>query len=497
MSKLETITLNGIEYDIGGVGGAAIPAENVSETTTTEDVDYKSQDVWEDGYYVNSNGVLSANEAWTLSEYIAVSDSDTVKFLTDRTNYSIKICAYDSSKTFLSMVESGYTTADVEKVISLPANTAYIRINMAVGYKTNEHVIYIKVPTTYVTRDWVDTNKNRMNQLAIRNDIYNKLDSIFNGLLWNLTKWKGKTLVTDGNSLVDSVNWGQYTAQVLGMNFVNLGVSGGNLCHGQTTMAGIKSLVANDFPESADLILLQGDSNTQNSDNVNPADQMDGENAVNTWAARINYLVRCLKAKYPNCVIALMPDSVRYDRRTTTSAGYGQNPPSPNIVYPNKNIYEGMKKIAEYNRHHFLAIDGDTPFNPTNYGNEYVRKTAASDFTENDGTHPGGYFAEAKGKAVAWWVAGLTYHPDADNTAVEGWENLVTATITTTYGSGVTYTSNAVDIQYYMYYDNTITGASSVTVTMGGEDVTASVYDASTGRIFISRVTGNIVITAS
>ena len=495
MSKLETITLNGTEYDIGGTGGTAIPAENVSETTTTEDVDYKSQDVWEDGYYANSNGVLSENDAWTLSEYIAVSDSDTVKFLADRTNYSINICAYDSNKSFLSRVESGYTTADVEKVISLPSNTAYIRINMAAGYKTSEHVIYIKVPTTYVTRDWVDTNKNRMNQLAVRNDIYNRLDSIFNGLLWNLTKWNGKTLVTDGNSLVDSVNWGQYTAQALGMNFVNLGVSGGNLCHGQTTMAGIKNLVANEFPEEADLILLQGDSNTQTADNVNPADQMDGENATNSWAARINYLVRCLKAKYPNCVIALMPDSVRYDRKTTS--GYGQNPPSPNIVYPNKNIYEGMKKIAEYNRHHFLAIDGDTPFNPTNYGNEYVRKTAASDFTENDGTHPGGYFAEAKGKAVAWWVAGLTYDPRADNTAVSGWEDLVTATITATYGSGVTHTSDATDIQYYMYYDNTITGASSVTVTMGGEDVTASAYDASTGRIFISRVTGNIVITAS
>ena len=156
-----------------------------------------------------------------------------------------------------------------------------------------------------------------------------------------------------------------------------------------------------------------------------------------------------------------------------------------------------MKKIAEYNRHHFWMIDGDTPFNPTNYSNEYVTKTAASDFTENDGTHPGGYFKEAKGKAVAWWIAGLTYDPRADNTAVSGWQNLVTATISATYGSGVTHTSNAVDIQYYMYYENTISGASSVTVTMGGNNVTNEVYNSSTGKIFISRVTGNIVINAS
>ena len=315
-------------------------------------------------------------------------------------------------------------------------------------------------------------------------------------LLENLSKWNGKTLVTDGNSLVASVNWGQYTAQYLGMNFVNLAVSGSNLVHGQTTMAGIRNLVANEFPNEADLILLQGDSNTQTADNVNPADQMDGENAVNTWASRINYLVRCLKAKYPNVVIVLMPDSVRYDYRNSRGT-YGQNPPSPNIVYPNKNIYDGMKKIAEYNRHHFWMIDGDTPFNPTNYGNEYVRKTAVSDFTENDGTHPGGYFAEAKGKAVAWWIGGLTYDPRADNTAVEGWENLVTATITTNYGEGITSSSNAIDIQYYMWYQNILTGATSVTVTMGGTDVTSSYYNSSTHTIYIPRVTGNIVITAS
>ena len=317
-------------------------------------------------------------------------------------------------------------------------------------------------------------------------------------LLENLSKWEGKTLVTDGNSLVDSVNWGSYTAQYLGMNFVNMGASGSNLCHGQTTMAGIKSLVKDEFPEEADLIILQGDSNTQTAENVNPADQLDGENTTNSWAARINYLVRCLKAKYPNCVIVLIPDSVRYDRKSYPFQDrFGQNPPSPNIVYPNKNIYDGMKKIAEYNRHHFWAFDGDTPFNPTNYGNEYVRKTAVSSFTENDGTHPGGYFAEAKGKALAWWCGLLPYHPSASNVAVEGWENLVTATITATYGDGITHTSNAVDIQYYYYYVNTITGASSVTVTMGGVDVTNDSYNSSTGVIFISRVTGDIVVTAS
>lgn len=498
MAELDKIILNGTTYDIGGSGGdtGSIPAENVKETEVSENVDILPYMDWTTGLWINgSTGVETENANYSTSDYYPVGENVVLTSCFSATNYKFSFHYYDSNKVWKGCLESGYSTANVPLTLTTPTGTAYIRFSVAKTYVTGGKWLYVNVPMTYTVRDWQDTLKNRMNQLAVRADIYDKLDSIFDVLLWNLTKWKGKTLVTDGNSLVESVNWGTHTAQLLGMNFVNLGASGSNLVHGQTTMAGIKNLVANDFPDEADLILLQGDSNTMTADSVNPADQMDGENATNTWAARINYLVRCLKAKYPNVVIALMPDSVRYDRKTTS--GYAQNPPSPNIVYPNKNIYEGMKKIAEYNRHHFLDIDGDTPFNPTNYSNEYVNKTAASDFTENDGTHPGGYFAEAKGKAVAWWVAGLTYDPRADNHAVSGWQNLVTASISATYGSGITHTSNATDIQYYMYYDNTLTGASSVTVTMGGVDVTSSAYNASTGRIFISRVTGNIVITAS
>lgn len=478
-------------------GSGVIPNENVSVTSYDGEINYLTQGEWTDGIYISNSastyGREQTNDAYSVTDYLAIESTDTVDILNERANYRIYVWCYASDKSIIGRVDSGYTVANEEKNISLRENTAFIRINMPINFRT--YGVYINIPISYTVMDWVDTPENRMNQLAVRQDIYDKLDSIFDGLLWNLTKWKGKTLVTDGNSLVESVNWGRYTAEALGMNFYNLGASGQNLVHNQTTMAGIRSLVANSFPASADLILLQGDSNTQTADNVNPADQMDGENAVNTWAARVNYLVRCLKAKYPNVVIALMPDSVRYDYRKENGT-FGQNPPSPNIVYPNRNIYEGMKKIAEYNRHHFLAIDGDTPFNPTNYGNEYVKKTAISDFTENDGTHPGGYFAEAKGKAVAWWVAGLTYDPRANNDAVEGWENLVTATITATYGSGVTHTSNAVDIQYYMWYANTISGASSVAVTMGGTDVTSEVYNSTTGKIYITRVTGDITISA-
>lgn len=324
-----------------------------------------------------------------------------------------------------------------------------------------------------------------------------------NTLLWNLQKWSGKVLVTDGNSLVGSTNWGTRLAEYLGMTHVNNGVYGGELAGG--TMSDIMENIATNYPDTCDLVILQGDSNVGDTDG-DVTQQMDGENPQTTWTARINYLVRCIKAKYPNVVIVLMPDSVRYD--SSDGKRYYQHPASPNILYHlNRNSYIMMKAIAEYNRHHFWAFDGDTPFNPTNSGNEYVIKTASSNFTENDGTHPGGYFAEAKGKALAWWCAGLTYHPDADNHYVEGWENTVTASITNTL-TNVTNSKSAVNWQYYMPYTATLTAddgytLDAVTITMGGVDITADVDSVSNkavyenGVINIRRVTGDVVVIAA
>lgn len=57
-----------------------------------------------------------------------------------------------------------------------------------------------------------------------------------------------------------------------------------------------------------------------------------------------------------------------------------------------------------------------------------------------------------------------------------------------TGGSSYTATLTA-DSGLYLYVQN-------VSVTMGGRDITASAYNASTKKITISKVTGNIVITA-
>lgn len=476
------------------VVGDVIPEENVAITTETTDVDLKAYGEWTDGIFVNTNGSQTANVAYTLSDFYPAA---ALSILSKKANFSMNVCYYAADKSWLGRKGSGYTTANEPLVIEPLENAAFLRVNMAVDHRTNSNLVGIYMPMTVKTYDWQNTADSRMNQLAVREDLYAKIDEL-RGLLWNYTKWNGKTLVVDGNSLVASVDWGASLASFLGMTRIQCGMSGSELTKNETTGGRTRVDILNNikdaYPAAADLVILQGDTN-QGTLSGDPADQMDGETPKATWMARMNYMIRCIKAKYPNVVLVLMPDSVRYD------SALGQTPAAPCIYYSgNAESRRAMKAVADANFCYYFDFDHDTPFDPLSTENYYSRFTAASDFTVTDGTHPNDRFAYAKGRALAHWVAGLTFHPNAPNTARDGWENYVSASITNNL-TGVTNSKTATLWQYYMPYTATLTAESgsiqSVTITMGGNDVTSSVYTASTGKINIKRVTGDLVITAS
>lgn len=306
-------------------------------------------------------------------------------------------------------------------------------------------------------------------------------------LLYNFTRWNGKTLVTEGNSLTESTNWGKYLADFLGMNHTQMAISGSTIIKNPQTqgfsMEDIVANVADNYPEKADLIILQGDTNT--GMNGNPSDQMDGENPSTTWTAQMNYMIRCLKAKYHNVVIVLMPDSYRYDK----------------TIEFNKSVVDSMRALAEYNRIAFFNFDYSTPWNPE-FADNYYSRTGDPGMAHTieqhgqDIVHPSGSsYAKSKGKALAQFVAGLIFDPDAPNTAAEGWSEQ--HTVTYTLGDSVASSNSGTTFWGGVIFQTTLSGATTVTVTMGGVDITADVYTASSGLVRIPAITGDVVITAS
>lgn len=85
-------------------------------------------------------------------------------------------------------------------------------------------------------------------------------------------------------------------------------------------------------------------------------------------------------------------------------------------------------------------------------------------------------------------------------TDVDADGSVETFTVTYTLDEGVTSSNDDTVATEGSAYETTITlpeGTYDVTVTMGGTDVTSSKYTSSTGKVAISSVTGNIVITVA
>jgi hypothetical protein len=85
--------------------------------------------------------------------------------------------------------------------------------------------------------------------------------------------------------------------------------------------------------------------------------------------------------------------------------------------------------------------------------------------------------------------------------AGDAWSGAATAYIVTNNLTGVTNSNTAVSVDNGDAYSGTLTAGagltmSSVVITMGGTDITATAYDDSDGSIDIATVTGNVVITA-
>lgn len=241
------------------------------------------------------------------------------------------------------------------------------------------------------------------------------------GSIYNYDKFSGKKLVVDGNSLTTSINWARYTADLLSMTLTNLARGGGGIVENAgDTMADIQTYVGSTFPSEADVIILQGDTNVIR--NGNASDQMDGSSPQTTWTAKMNYLLRCLRAKYPNVLIVMTPDSIRYNSAFKT--GNSSNPYDITLNVDNRNA---MKSVADYNSLCFWEYDWSTPFNPNHLDNYYSKAgdpTYPSD--SQDYVHPSpNSFARAKGRACAHFMAGLVYDPAAPNGTAENWTSYI------------------------------------------------------------------------
>ena len=119
------------------------------------------------------------------------------------------------------------------------------------------------------------------------------------------------------------------------------------------------------------------------------------------------------------------------------------------------------------------------------------------DFENGEGLYRNYYLHIWQTLAYSPLVNGVVFRVASDEDS-DG--SLETFTVTNTLKDGVTTTNRAKNVSEGNSYKATLKGVESgdtVTVTMGGSNVTSTVYDSITNKINIATVTGNITVTVA
>lgn len=159
--------------------------------------------------------------------------------------------------------------------------------------------------------------------------------------------------------------------------------------------------------------------------------------------------------------------------------------------------------VAEFNETRKIVIDA--------FPDKYIRGALVDeqffqvfddlvtfrDFENGEGLYRNYYLHIWQTLAYSPLVNGVVFRVASDEDS-DG--SLETFTVTNTLKDGVTTTNRAKNVSEGNSYKTTLKGVESgdtVTVTMGGSDVTSTVYDSITNKINIATVTGNITVTVA
>ena len=222
-------------YDVHGnvissSGGGLGDGFGVTDVIETGELNLFTDFEYTDGIWMNT-GVTPPTQgihaSYTLSEkiYEVAEKEINVHFVKAA---QFRIICYDANDNYLGVVSAkdGEYGVAWETVVIRPIDgTAYVLINPILNSKNNGDVIPTISGVTIEYCDFVDGSKRKMIPLQKRTEHENRMATL-NALLWNYTKWNGKYIVADGNSLVESTNWLDDMCEFLGANAVNVGLSG-------------------------------------------------------------------------------------------------------------------------------------------------------------------------------------------------------------------------------------------------------------------------------
>lgn len=167
---------------------------------------------------------------------------------------------------------------------------------------------------------------------------------------------------------------------------------------------------------------------------------------------------------------------------------------APSMTYAGERVIGDAAQDFIFSKKYELMSERDTHFRLTRTAENGTKSVVSANVTFANLSDVSGNTTDGSAISVEMRFNGKPYLGDA-------WENALTAYVITNKLTGVTNSNTAVSVDSGDAYSGTLTAGtgltmSSVVITMGDTDITATAYDDSDGSIDIAAVTGNVVITA-
>lgn len=345
-----------------------------SNIETMVSIDAYNADTCVDGL-LGDNGTITNMSGFKVTDYVEIIPNTEIITAWGETGWPCGICYYDENKQFLGSMKN--TQQGSNTFIITDENAKYIRYSVQtiktqyLIVKINIHSLISNKFNKFIPKSYDGT----VNDVTCLTGQGTK--QLIDNLDFNRSKWKGKKIIVDGDSITHYGTWHTWLKKWFEWNTVY-----SHACSGNTlTLArvgndasgvgkGLKGYerVQQNYESDADAIILMGDGNDYGTVGTY------SDTTEDTWCGRMNLMLDAIETKYPTKPIILISIPPRKNTSSYQLSGLGG-------LYDNQ--AKAMRDLAYNRNYYYIDCYHINLYRPNN-----TQNVALFGNNGNDTTHP-------------------------------------------------------------------------------------------------------------
>lgn len=353
-----------------------------SNIETMVSIDMYNAETCVDGL-LGGNGTITNISGFKVTDYVEIIPNTEIITAWGETGWPCGICYYDENKQFLGSMKN--TQQGSNTFIITDENAKYIRYSVQTTktqyliVKINIHSLISNKFNKFIPKSYDGT----VNDVTCLTGQGTK--QLIDNLDFNRSKWKGKKIIVDGDSITHYGTWHTWLKKWFEWNTVYSHACTGNtltLARVDNDASGVgKGLkgyerVQQNYEDDADAIILMGDCNDCDT-SASIGSYSDA--TEDTWCGRINLMLDAIITKYPTKPIILISNPPRgTSERYGISANAHLQAKAMKDLADNRNLYyidcyhTNMYRPWDTNNVTLFGNNGTDPVHLSDLGNKMM-----------------------------------------------------------------------------------------------------------------------------